>query len=213
MSPPSHRVVGLPATSAHLGPMPRGAAEPQRRRRRKWLLLLLLLLSAVPSIVTTSITISMFSARSLVPGDTVGGVEVDVEADPPVLIIASGMLPGDSVRGSLRIENRGERPLRYAVTSTSSHYRAPLLAAALIAEVRSEGSGCAALDGTVLYRGPLSQARVGDPAIGGHPGDRRLGAREGEILCLVVTLPRPVGDAHQGSAATAVFTVSAEEER
>lgn len=219
MPPYSHPAVGASGASEHLAPgavsgVPALPTEEERsRRRRKWLLLLLLLLSAVPSILTTSISVSMFRERSLGPSDAFGAVEVDVSANPPVLIIAAGMLPGDAVTGSLRIDNLGERPIRYSVTSTSSHHGGPRLAEALVAEVRTEGTGCPSFDGTVLYLGPLSEARIGDPAQGGDPGDRRLDAGGGELLCVAVTLPRPAGDLYQSASATTAFTVIAEEDQ
>lgn len=191
-------------------PAPR---EERRRRRRRWLLLLLLLFSAVPSVLTSYISVSMLADRSLAPNDAFAAVEVDVVADPPVLVIAGGMLPGDAVTGSLSIENRGTQPIRYSVTSASTHHGEAPLAEALVAEVRTEGTGCPGFDGTVLYRGALDTAVIGNPAHGADLGDRRLDAGSGEVLCVAITLPRPAGDRFQASSATTAFTVSAEEDR
>jgi hypothetical protein len=190
-------------------PMPRLEARRERRRRR-FLLLLLVVLSALPSVTTSVISISEFHERAISETDAWAPQPIDVHVDPALLMQVQGMLPGDRHRGDLSVANAGADPLRYALVSSSTDMDGRGLRDVLEAEIRSAGNGCDALDGDLLYRGPLIGAGLGDPAAGKHPGDRSLGPGEREVLCVEVALPEAAGNRHQRSRTTVTFTVVAE---
>lgn len=186
-------------------------AGARRRRRRKRLLIFLLLgLSALPSLATSYITITLFGERAVVTSDAWAPVPIDVRAEPVMLLGLSGMLPGDQNGGQLLVANVGVDPLRYALFSTSTDPDGRGLRDVLVTEIRSEGSGCDAFVGPLLYQGRLLGAGFGDRTPGGQSGDRLLGAGERERLCVRVRLPFDAGNRHQRSVTASTFTVVAE---
>lgn len=189
--------------------VPRRAAR-RRRRRRRFLLLLLLAVSALPSVTTSVISISLFHERAVIATDAWAPSAINVSAEPALLMQVSGMLPGDRHSGVLTVANLGADTLRYALVSTSTDADSRGLRDVLLTDVRSAGSGCDAFDGQLLYHGPLSGAGFGDPAAGQQAGDRLLGAAERELICVRVALPEAAGNRHQRSSTTVSFTVLAE---
>ena len=187
-----------------------GADARRRRRRRRFLILLLIGLSALPSVATSYLTISLFAERATLPNDAWAPMPIDVRAQPDLLLAVTGMLPGDTHGGELQVANDGSDPLRYAVVSTATDADGRGLRDALRATLRDQGSGCAAFDGTLLYDGPLVGAGFGNPASGEHRGDRLLAGGRDEIICVRVALPRYSGNRYQRSATAATFTVIAE---
>lgn len=189
--------------------VPRREAR-RKRRRRRFLLLLLLAVSALPSVTTSVISLMQFHERAVLVTDAWAPAPIDVSAEPALLMQVSGMLPGDRHSGVLTVANLGVDTLRYAIVSNSSDPDRRGLRDVLFAEVRSEGGGCEAFDGQLLYSGPLTGAGFGDPAAGQQAGDRLLGAAERDLICVQVTLPETAGNRHQRSSTTATFTVVAE---
>lgn len=179
--------------TAALPPLTGDVAQPEPRRRRRLLLLLLLLLllglPAASSVMMTS-----------------NSVRLDVVVDPPMRLIAGGMLPGDRVSGSVRISNEGQLPLRYAVTTATSDDGSGL-ASVLLAEVGVAQTGCGDLTPERLGGAPLAQLTIGDPQSGAQPGDRTLAPGHSETLCIWVTLPHAAGDRYQDAAASAAFSI------
>lgn len=157
--------------------------------------------------VTSLISISLFSQRAVLTADA-WAAPIDVVAELAIQI--TDMLPGDRQSGELTIQNMGVDPLRYALISESTDPDSKGLLTVLVAEVKDEGSGCAAFDGRTLYRGSLTDAGFGSPLSGAQPGDRILGPAERETLCVVVSLPDGAGDRHQLAMTATTFTVVAE---
>ena len=189
----------------------RSAAKARRRRRRRRLLILLLIgLSAVPSVVTSYISINLFGERAFLTTDAWAPMPIDVRAEPDLLIEATGMLPGDVRGGTLTVANAGADPLRYALVSVANDRDHRGLRDVLLATLRDEGSGCSAFDGAILYSGPLVGAGFGDPATGQHVGDRLLAGAAQERICVRVTLPVSAGNRYQHALTEATFTVVAE---
>jgi spore coat-associated protein N len=186
-------------------------ADTRRRRRRRRLLILLLIgLSALPSVATSYISISLFSERATLPNDAWAPIPIDVRAEPDMLMQVTGMLPGDTHSGELRVANVGVDPLRYSLVSATTDPDGRGLRDALHATIRDEGSDCAAFNGTLLYDGPLVGAGFGNPASGQHDGDRLLSGGTDDMLCVRVALPPTAGNHYQRSATAATFTVIAE---
>jgi hypothetical protein len=182
----------------------------RRRRRRRLLILLLIGLSAVPSVVTSYISINLFGERALLTTDAWAPMPIDVRAEPDLLIQATGMLPGDVRGGTLTVANVGADPLRYALVSVANDPDRKSLRDVLVADVRAEGNGCAAFDGAILYSGPLVGAGFGDPATGPDAGDRLLAGAARERICIRVSLPVSAGNRYQHSLTEATFTIVAE---
>jgi hypothetical protein len=184
-------------------------ASRRRRRRRRLLILLLIGLSALPSVATSYISITLFGERALVSSDAWAPMPLDVQAEPDMLIQVTGMLPGDEHHGALAVANVGADTLRYAMVSSSDTDRHGL-AAVLRATIRAEGSGCAAFNGALLFDGPLVGSGFGDPTSGQQLGDRLLAAGLREHICVRVRLPIDAGNRFQRSATSMSFTVIAE---
>ena len=189
---------------------PQASEVRRRRRRRRFLILLLIGLSAVPSVVTSYLSIALFGEHALLTTDAWAPMPVDVRAEPGMLMQVTGMLPGDVQTGTLTVANVAGDPLRYALVSASDDPDHRGLRAVLVATIRAEGDGCDAFDGTLLYSGPLAGARFGDPATGSQPGDRLLAGGARERICVQVSLPASAGNRYQRSATHVTFTVVAE---
>ena len=186
-------------------------ADARRRRRRRRLLILLLIgLSAVPSVVTSYLSIALFGERALLTTDAWAPMPVDVRAEPDMLMRVTNMLPGDVQSGELTVANVGGDPLRYALVSVSDDPDGRGLRTALLATVRAEGSGCVAFDGPLLYDGPLVGAGFGDPATGSQSGDRLLAGGGRERICMRVTLSESAGNRYQRTSTRVTFTIVAE---
>jgi hypothetical protein len=186
------------------------AERRRRRRRRRLFLLLLLALSALPSVTTSIITVSLFRERAVLTTDAWAPLPIDVRAEPDMLMEVTGMLPGDQHGGQLTVSNVGADAIRYALVSSSTDPDGRGLRDVLRAWVRSEGQGCADFDGAVLYSGPLASAGFGDPRFGSQAGDRLLAPASSEVLCVRIVLPRGAGNAYQTSSTASTFTVEAE---
>ncbi|MGH2455200.1 MAG: hypothetical protein ACRDHD_02945 [Candidatus Limnocylindria bacterium] len=193
---------------------PMAGAAPRsrrrRRRRRRLLLLLLMALSALPSVVTSVISISLFVDRAILPTDAWAPSPLDIRAEPGILMEVTGMLPGDERSAELALRNLGVNSLRYAIQTDATDPDGRGLAWALEAVIHGEGSGCTAFDGPIFYAGPLAEARVGDPAIGMQAGDRTLRPADADLLCVRVSLPLGTGNAFQDASTSLAFSVLAE---
>lgn len=187
----------------------RRAAE-RRHSRRRLLLLFLLCLSPLPSVATTVISVSLFTERTFAPGDVATAPITNLEAGPSLVLHAERMLPGDSVSGELTIENTGDKALRYAAVGTATNRDGQALRA-LEARVGVAPAGCGSRWTELLYAGPLSQVRFGDPSTGGQRGDRVLERGGREQLCVLVELPLGAGDHHQAASTVIALSVLAEE--
>lgn len=190
---------------------PADGVDPRRRRRRRRLLIFMLIgLSALPSLTTSYISISLLTEHALLDSDAWAPTPIDVRAEPALVMAMENMLPGDEHRGELTVANVGLEPLRYALVSATDDPDRRDLDTALHATVRTEGSGCGAFDGELLYQGELLSAGFGNPLAGSQAGDRVLGPSDHEVLCLRVVLPLAAGNRYQHARATTTFSVLAE---
>ena len=196
-------------TNRPMGAIPN--ARPRRRRRRLLLLLPLLFGLALPSIVTTAVTVSLFQDTLTISDNAFSAGTIDLEASPSgSLLSARNMLPGDHVSASLTVRNRGTAPLLYSFTSSSRATAGAGLDGVLRLEIRSVGSSCETFDGAVLYEGPIRDAAFGSVLPGLQSGDRRLDGPASEVLCFRATLPQSAGNRYQQAASETSFTFDAE---
>lgn len=133
---------------------------------------------------------------------------LDISVTPTSAVVSfDSMMPGDSVEGSLTVENNGSLDLRYAINSTATNEDGKALKDALVLVIEN-------WSGEQLYSGDLdgaSGALVGDPSAGQQPGDRLLNAGDSEELTFAVELPLEIGNSLQDAETTATFTFAAEE--
>jgi hypothetical protein len=132
-----------------------------------------------------------------------------------------GMMPGDSITGTVVLRNDGDAELRYAITTSAVDHQdegaslSSILAVTVTtadADAASENP-CAQRSGSVLReRIEVDRAArlVGDSAAGSHHGDRHLGAGGAEILCFTVELPTTAGNEFQGLSSTISFGFTSE---
>jgi hypothetical protein len=189
-------------------------APPRRRRRRRFLLLLLLVGSAVPSLVTTLISVSLFVDGALIDGDAWAPAPITVRAEPSLMVEVAEMLPGDVRRAEITVENPGADPVRYAVDVTATATAAgnasdEALRDALVAQLWPTDVGCVG-EAAAIFSGPLVVAAIGDPSAGDDPGDRRLEPAGRETLCIRVELPASANNELQAASTTVTFAVIAE---
>ncbi len=86
------------------------------------------------------------------------------------------------------------------------------LGTALQLTVKTQGTSCAAFDGTTIVNGvALNGAAIGNPAQGAQAGDRTLAAASNEVLCFRVILPIASGNTLQGLTSAVTFTFDAEQ--
>ena len=108
----------------------------------------------------------------------------------------------------MTIANAGTAQLRYAMSTTAT----TALGAALQLTVKTQGTSCAAFDGTtVLAATSLSGAAIGSNTQGAQAGDRTLAAASNEVLCFRVSLPLTSGNTLQGLTSAVTFTFDAEQ--
>lgn len=188
------------------------AAHEDRRRRRRALLLLLLFASALPSLISTAISISLFIDIAALDSYAYAATPVDVAAEPALLLTAAHLLPGDVVDGEFVVRNAGTSPLRYAVEVSATDTDGRGLRDALDIRIWKAGADCSAAAGVPFYVGRLSNARVGDSTPGAQPGDRRLDVAEAETLCVRMTLPLGTANRYQAAETAVSFNLSAESE-
>jgi predicted ribosomally synthesized peptide with SipW-like signal peptide len=158
---------------------------------------------------------STFSSGSIILDD----VKID-----SMNLTTSNMMPGDSVRGPVTVENDGTAQLRYAVSQTSTNADSKSLYTYLLLVIRTEDTGAGAFgtdgdycddaNGTVVRASSAMGASgnlVGNPAQGSHSGDRTLAAAANEVLCFYVTLDSAAPNSVQAATTTTTFTFDAEQ--
>jgi predicted ribosomally synthesized peptide with SipW-like signal peptide len=138
------------------------------------------------------------------------------------LALGDTWVPGDSVTGSVDVENDGTNPLRYSLdtaTTDGSSPNGPALFTALEVEVRTIDATtpltkCDDFDGTVLQAAEVlgaSNVMFGDPSPTGGTGDRTVAAGATDVLCIRVSLPIATDDTYQGATSVTTFTFNAEQ--
>src|SRR2546423_7935266 len=96
-------------------------------RRRRVLLLLGLALAAV-SVTATSFSLGLWTDQAVVGGNTFTAGTIDISTSPASAVIGlNPMMPGDTVNGTLTVNNAGTAQLRYALSSSSTNADAKAL--------------------------------------------------------------------------------------
>jgi hypothetical protein len=186
--------------------------DERSRRRRRFLLFILVMGLAMSSFGASTFSLAIFTDTATVTNNAFTTGSIDITASPASAAIGfTGMMPGDSVAGSLTIQNAGAAQLRYAMTSASTNTDTKNLRDAIALEIRTEGTGCATFDGTVLYSSSLGAAAFGSVAAGNQAGDRTLNGGVSEVLCLRASLASGTASSYQAAATTATFTFDAEQ--
>lgn len=176
------------------------------RRRRRGILVLLLGLTTL-SLGAGMFSLAIFTDTAASTGTFASGT-IDIASSPAVLFTIGAMVPGDTNTQALTIANSGTAQLRYSLTTTATN----TLGDTLTLAIRTQGTSCAAFDGTsVLAATALDGAAFGSPAQGPDTGDRTLAAAASEVLCFRVSLPLATGNGLQGASSSATFTFDAEQ--
>jgi len=186
------------------------AVEPRRHSRRTLLIVAVGL--AFSSMSAAAGSLALFTDSAVVGANGFVSGEIDIDASPATALVSyTDMMPGDNVTGTLTVSNAGGASLRYAMTSASTNVDGKNLRDVVSLEVRTQGTSCAAFDGTSLYSGALGVAAFGNPSAGAQAGDRTLSGGASEVLCFKASLPLGTGDAYQNAATTTTFTFQAEQ--
>ena len=189
-------------------------ASGKGRRRRRFLMFFTVAL-ALASIGTTVYTFSLFTSTVANGSNDFTTGTIDIAVSPASAVLtASNMMPGDTANGTLTVQNNGTGTLRYAMTTAATNADSKDLRDQLTLVVKTKDTdtaGCGNFNGTQLYSGSLAAALFGDPASGGQGGDRTLAGAASEVICFRTTLPLGTGNAFQGAATTATFTLAAEQ--
>jgi predicted ribosomally synthesized peptide with SipW-like signal peptide len=196
-----HQTLSLPGVAGE----PTTTSEPRRHRRRGVLALLLGL--SVVSLGAGAMSLALFTDSAASSGTFASGT-IDISSSPAVAFSVSAMVPGDSQTAALTLANNGTAALRYTLGTVATN----TLGDALDLTVKTQGTSCAAFDGTtVLAATALDGAAFGDPAQGAQAGDRSLAAGASEVLCFRVSLSLATGNAMQAQGSNATFTFDAEQ--
>ncbi len=138
------------------------------------------------------------------------------------LTLGENWMPGDSITGSVDVENDGTNPLRYSLNTTTTSVAGAgggVLNQALTIEVRpvdatTPVTKCNEFDGTALQVSEAlgsSNVMFGSvsPTVG--TGDRTVLAAATDVLCIRISLPIATGDTFQAATAVSTFTFNAEQ--
>jgi hypothetical protein len=122
------------------------------------------------------------------------------------------LLAGDSFDVQLNITNGGSLSQIYAMAATLTDSAALATALQLTIRAKLGANPCANRDGGILYTGALVDAKIGDRAYGGDPGDRSLAAGATDALCFTVELPNAASPSLLDTNITASFVFYAEQD-
>jgi hypothetical protein len=182
--------------------------------RRRVLLLLGAALAAV-SVTATSFSLGLWTDTATVGGNTFTAGTIDISTSPASAVIGlNPMMPGDTVNGTLTVNNAGTAQLRYALSSSSTNTDAKALRDGITLAIKLRdvaADACTDFDGTSIYSGTLASAAFGSNATGNQAGDRTLAGAASEKLCLRATLPITAANSYQGGTTTTTFTFDAEQ--
>lgn len=155
---------------------------------------------------------------------TTGTIVLDATKIAAMDLTSSAMMPGDTVRTPVEVENDGTAQLRYAVSQSSTDGDGKALRDELRLTVRTEDQGagaygndgdyCDDANGSALHvAAPLGASGdlVGDPTQGPQSGDRTLAGGAHDVLCFYATLPNSAPDSVQGATTTTTFSFAAEQ--
>jgi hypothetical protein len=185
-------------------------ASSGRSRRRG--LVLALVAAALLTAGGVASSLAIFVDTETVDGNAFTTGSISLSASPTsALLTASALMPGDTVNGTLVMSNPGTAQLRYAMTASATNADGLGLATQLSLAIRTQGTSCAAFDGTLLYSGAIGSAAFGSSTAGAQAGDRTLSGATSETLCFRASLPIATGNGYQNASTTATFTFDAEQ--
>jgi spore coat-associated protein N len=193
--------------------------------KRKSTLLTLVAVVAVASIGIGAISLAVFTDTETVDATfTSGTIALDAtKVDALSLSLGDTWVPGDSVTGSVDVENDGTNPLRYSLNTTTTDGSSPNgepLSSALVVEVRPVDdtdplTKCDAFDGApVLQTSEVlgaSNVMFGNVSPTNGSGDVTVAAGATHVLCIRVSLPIATDNTFQGATSVTTFTFNAEQ--
>ena len=156
---------------------------------------------------------------------TAGSIVLDATKIDALDLTVSNLMPGDTTRSPVTVENDGTAELRYAVSQSSTNADSKDLRSTLTLAIRTEDTGsgntfaedgdyCDDANGTVIRAAAVMGASanvVGDPSQGADSGDRTLAASASETICFYVVLPLAADNTLQSATTTTTFTFDAEQ--
>jgi spore coat-associated protein N len=170
---------------------------------------------AALSLIAASFSLGLWTDQATVGGNTFTAGTIDISTTPASAAIGlSPIMPGDTVNGTLTVNNAGTAQLRYSLTSSSTNTDGKALRDGITLTIKLRdvaADACTDFDGTTVYTGTLALAAFGSNAAGAQVGDRVLAGAASEKLCLRANLPLTAANSYQGGATTATFTFDAEQ--
>ena len=192
--------------------------------KRKRILLTLGAALTVASIGMGAVSLAVFTDTETVDATfTSGTIILDAtKVDALNLALGDNWVPGDSVTGSVDVENDGTNPLRYSLNTTTTAVAGPnggVLNTALLVEVKTVDATtpvtkCNEFDGTALQVSEAlgsSNVMFGSVSSTVGTGDRAVASTATDVLCIRISLPIATGDTFQGATAVSTFTFNAEQ--
>jgi hypothetical protein len=180
--------------------------------QKKLLVLGLTALTATSITAATMFSMALFTDQQTDDSTfTTGTIVLDATKIAALNLTTSAMMPGDSVRSSVTVENDGSAQLRYAVSQTSTNADSKALRDSLLLVVRTEDTGTDAFGTDGDYCDDASGNLVGDPTQGSQAGDRTLNSGGNEVLCFYVSLSISAPNSMQGATTTTTFAFDAEQ--
>jgi predicted ribosomally synthesized peptide with SipW-like signal peptide len=191
--------------------------------KTKRILLTLVGAVAVVSMVGGAVSLAVFTDTETVDSTFNSGTIIldPTKIDALNLALGDTWVPGDSVTGSIDVENDGSNTLRYSVNTATTDVTltGTALYTALTVEVRTLDvttplTKCDDFDGAVLQASEVigaSNIMFGNPSPTVGTGDRTVAPGTTDVLCIRVSLPIATGDAYQGTSSVTTFTFNAEQ--
>lgn len=171
----------------------------------------LLALAVAASLGAGLSSLAVFTSESTVSANSFSSGTVVITTDHPATAVVSfaNMAPGDKGEQTLVVTNGGSLDMRYALSTVATNTDTKALKDQL--DLTITPGACLAPSGAAAFTGKLGAAAFGTVAQGGGAGERTVAAGATDQLCFGWSLPLVTGNAFQGSATTAVFTLDAEQ--
>lgn len=178
----------------------------------------------VASIGIGAVSLAVFTDTETVDATfTSGTIALDAAKIDALTLTNANLMPGDSITGSVDVENDGSNELRYSLNTATTDGSSPNgepLYSALVVEVRpidatTPASKCNEFDGTPALQTAevlgASNVMFGSvsPTVG--TGDVTVAAGATHVLCIRVSLPITADDTFQGATSVTTFTFNAEQ--
>jgi predicted ribosomally synthesized peptide with SipW-like signal peptide len=198
--------------------------ETHMNNKRTRILLTLGAVLTVASIGIGAVSMAIFTDTESVDATfSTGTIILDATKIDALTLTSANMVPGDSITGSVDVENDGTNELRYSLDSSSTEVSSPNgpeLYTALTIDVKTIDVTtplvkCDNFDGTLLNSAAeilgASNVIFGDPSPTVGTGDRTVAAAATDVLCIRVSLPLATGDTLQGASSVTTLTFNAEQ--